>query len=520
MTSRIGRIARAAGLVMLAYLASRALGLVREVVIANRFGTQAELGAYLAAFRVPDFIFQLLAGGALGSSLIPVLAGYRAHEHRAALWRVASAVYNLVGLLTATSAGLAFLLAPQITRLLVPGYSPDLQALTTDLMRIMLVTPIIFGLSGISMAVLNTHEHFLLPALAPVLYNLSIIAGAALLAPRWGVHGLAAGVVAGALLHLLVQIPGLLKQGWRWTPTLGIRSAGVREVIRLLLPRMMGLAVVQVNFFVSVRLASDLPGSSLPALNYAFLLMMLPQGIFAMAIATAAFPSFSDLVARNETSELRATLAATLRAMVFLSVPAAVGLFVLREPLIHVLLQRGQFTDGSTRAVAWALQFYVLGLPAYAVVEILSRAFYALHDTRTPVIVAAATVALNIVLSLLLIGRLDIGGLALANALAVNVEMVWLLWFMRRRLAIDGSALLRSTLQVAGAALAMALLLAACLRLTEGRSAWQVVLVSMAVGGGGYLGAAWLLRVDEVRVFGRIIAGRLRAGRRFEAAGE
>ena len=418
--------------------------------------------------------------------------------------------------MTMASALLAFALAPQITRLLVPGYSLALQALTTDLMRIMLMTPIIFGLSGISMAILNTHEHFLLPALAPVLYNLSIIAGAALLAPHWGVYGLAVGVVAGALLHLLVQIPGLSRRGWAWTATLGLHDAGVREVVRLLLPRMLGLAVIQVNFFVSVRLASGLSESSLPALNYAFLLMMLPQGIFAMAIATAAFPSFSDLAARKLTSELCATLTATLRAMIFLSVPAAVGLLVLRGPLIRVLLQRGQFTDGSTQAVAWALQFYVLGLPAYAVVEILSRAFYALHDTKTPVVVAAVTVALNIILSLLLIERLDIGGLALANALAVNVEMLCLLWFMDRRLELDRRALLKATIRILGAAMAMGGILMGCLRAMSGQSPWWVALVSLLVGGGSYLGAAWLLRLDEVRILGQVIANRVRPG---QAAG-
>ena len=511
MASRIGRIAQAAGLVMGAFVASRALGLAREIVVARQFGTSAELGAYLAAFRVPDFIFNLLAGGALGSSLIPVLADVRARAEEGALWRVTSAIYNLVGLLTTVSAALAFLLAPRLTRLLVPGYSPEMQVLTTDLMRIMLATPVIFGLSGISMAVLNAHEHFLLPAFAPIAYNLSIILGAVALAPRWGVYGLALGAVLGSGLHLVIQLPGLIQRGLRWSPILGLRDADVHEVIRLLLPRMLGLAALQLNFFVVVRLASGLYEESLPAINYAFLIMMLPQGVFAMAIATAAFPSFSHLAARKEFSEMAATLGATLQAMVFLAVPAAVGLLVLREPLIRVLLERGEFTGASTRAVAWALQFYLLGLPAYAVVEILSRAFYALHDTRTPVWVSAATVLLNIVLSLALVGPMDIGGLALANAVAVNLEMLILLWFIRQRLGeLDGRTMLRAVGRVAVASGAMALLLMAFASATAGMNKWMVALGGLALGAGSYGAMSWLLGVDEVRAMSALILRKAR----------
>ncbi len=503
MSSRLARIAQAATLVMAAYVVSRVLGLAREMIVARQFGTSAELGAYLAAFRVPDLIFQLLAGGALGSSLIPVLSGHLAHGDERAGWRLSSAIWNLVGLSTTALAVLAFLAAKPLTQVLVPGYTAELQALTAQLMRLMLITPIIFGLSGVSMAVLNAHQHFLLPAVAPILYNLAIIAGAIWLAPRpgMGVFGLAIGVVVGSGLHLLVQVPGLLRRGWLWFPTLGRGLPGVGEVIRLLLPRMLGLAVMQVNFIVSTRLASTLAAGSLPALNYAFLLMMLPQGVFAMALATAAFPAFSDLVARGELAELRATLAATLRVTLFLAAPAAVGLYILRVPVIAVLLEGGRFTDASTQAVAWALRFYALGIPAYAIVEILSRAFYALHDTRTPVLVGVVTVLLNIALSLLLLESMGIGGLALANAVAVNAEMVFLLWFLSRRLeGLDGRGLLSATAGVVAAAVAMGAALYSVLHVMgQDAPAWQTAAAGMVIGVVVYLAAAWILGVRDVR---------------------
>jgi len=511
VSSRLARIAQAATLVMAAYVVSRVLGLAREMIVARQFGTSAELGAYLAAFRVPDLIFQLLAGGALGSSLIPVLSEYLAHGQHREGWRLASAIYNLVGFLTTGFALLAFAGARPLAQVLVPGYSPELQALTSQLMRLMLVTPIIFGLSGVSMAVLNAHQHFLLPAIAPILYNLAIIAGAVWLAPQMGVHGLAIGVVVGSGLHLLVQLPGLLRRGWRWFPTWGRHLPGVRQVIRLLLPRVLGLAVVQINFIVSTRLASRLEPGSLPALNYAFLLMMLPQGVFAMALATAAFPAFSDLVARQQIPELRHTLMVMLRATLFLALPAAAGLYILRNPVIAVLLEGGRFTDASTKAVAWALQFYVLGLPAYAIVEILSRAFYALHDTRTPVLVGAATVALNIALSLALLGSMGIGGLALANAVAVNVEMVWLLWFMHKWLdGLEGDRLLSATLRVVGATAAMAVALYSVMRVMGGGyPGWLVAAAGVIIGGGVFVASAWICQVSEVRAVGNWLAGRL-----------
>ncbi|MFN2225821.1 MAG: murein biosynthesis integral membrane protein MurJ, partial [Anaerolineae bacterium] len=285
------QIARAAGLVMALFVVSRALGLLREVVISHRFGTGGELDAYLAAFRLPDILFQIVAGGALASAFLPTFATLLAGDDDEGAWRLASAVINLVLILTAVLSVAAALAAPWLVRTVVaPGFPPARQDLTAGLMRLMLLTPTVFGVSGVVMGILNARQHFLLPALAPIVYNLGIIGGAVLLAPRLGVQGLALGVVVGALGHLLVQLPGLARHGLRYSPVLGLRDPGVHEVGRLMLPRVLGLAAVQVNFLVNTILASGLVAGSLAAINYAWLLMLLPQGVFAQSVATAAFP--------------------------------------------------------------------------------------------------------------------------------------------------------------------------------------------------------------------------------------
>lgn len=503
------QIARAAGLVMALFVLSRLLGLLREMIIGAQFGTSADLDAYLAAFRLPDLLFQLVAGGALGSAFIPTFTGYLAGNDQDGAWRLASAVANLLLLIVTAVSALMAVLAPWlVSQVIAPGFDSAQQALTARLMRLMLLTPAIFGVSGLVMGALNAHQHFLLPASAPILYNLAIIGGAAVLAPRLGVTGLAVGVVVGALLHLLVQIPGLLRFQARYWPLLTVRDPGVREVGRLMAPRVLGLAAVQVNFLVNTVLASGLAEGSLSALNFAWLMMLLPQGVFAQAVATAAFPTFSALAARGERDEMRSTLAATLRAIFLLSVPAAAGLLVLRQPLVQLLFQRGAFEASSSQAVAWALQFYALGLPAHAGVEVVARAFYALHDTRTPVTISVAAMGLNVVLSLALIGPLNHGGLALANTVATTLELLGMLFFIRRRLGgLEGRRLGRAL----GRVLLAAGLMAGALWLLL---SWlpQVGATILAAGGvffgaAVYLGACALMGVDEIRAIGRWISG-------------
>lgn len=494
---------------MLAFIVSRILGLVREIVIGARFGTSAEYDAYLAAFRLPDLLYVLIAGGALASAFIPTFTRYLTAGDRLGAWRLTSAVVNIVTLILATAAALAAIFAPVlVATLIAPGFDPATQALTVSLMRVMLIAPVIFGVSGVIMGALNAQQHFLLPALAPIAYNLAIIAGAVFLSPFVGAAGLAIGVVAGAVGHLLIQVPGLARFGARYFPVFDARDPGVVHVARLMGPRVLGLAVVQLNFLINTNLASRLGEGAVSALNYAWLLMLLPLGVFAQSIATAAFPTFAAQAARNEIDPMRHTLSGALRATLFLSLPAAVGLIVLRTPLVQLLFERGEFTPESTQAVAYAMQFFALGLVAHSLLEIVTRGFYATHDTRTPVIVGVAAMFLNVALSLMLIGPLAEGGLALANSIATTVEALVLVWLIRGRLSgIEGrrvwGALARSGL----ASAAMGLALLGLLQMPIS-SALALCAAGIAVGVIVYAGAALLLRADELRSVRQLVQRR------------
>ena len=453
---------------MLFFVASRVLGLLRDIVISHQFGTSRALDAYFAAFNVPDFVFNVLAGGALGSAFIPTFSAALAQNDARRAWQLAGAIINLTFIvLTAISAGLA-IFAPQVVALTIArGFAPSDQALTADLMRWMLVTPIIFGVSGIVMGILNSHQHFVLPALAPVVYNAAIIAGALVLAPTMGVYGLVVGIVAGAVLHLAVQLPWLFwkldVRGWRLEisnfqlPTSNFQSPDVREVVRLMLPRTLGIAAVQINFLVNTILASALPAGAIAALAYAWRVMLLPVGVVGQSLATVVFPTFSAQTARQELDDFRNTFSMTFRATLYLTIPATVGLTVLGAPFITLLFQRGQFDAHSTAETAWALQFFALALFAHSGLEIVSRAFYALHDTFTPVAVGIGAMALNIALSIALIAPLAQGGLALANSIATILEVSALLVILWRRIGnIDARRIALSTARIVVAAIAMA----------------------------------------------------------------
>jgi putative peptidoglycan lipid II flippase len=504
------QIARAAGTVMAAFVLSNLIGLVRQILVSRAFGTGAEMDAFNAAARLPDLLFSLVAGGALASAFIPTFTGLLARDETQDAWRLASSITNLAGALLIACSALAALLAPQLVRNVLYGLVPDLDPaqaeLTTSLLRIMLLSPFIFGISGLVMGILNAHQVFLLPALAPTMLWLGMIFGVLVLAPYWGIHGLAWGYVIGAMLHLGVQIPGLLRLSGRYFATLGLHLASVREVTRLMGPRLLGVAVVQLNFVVNTILANAQPEGSLSAIQVAWAVMTMPPVVIAQAIAIAALPTFSAQAATGRLDEMRASLATTLRGVILLALPASLGLILLRQPLVALLFERGEFDSHSTELVAWALLWYAAGLVGHSVVEIISRAYYALHDTRTPVFIGAAAMSLNLIFSLgfsalfLRIGWAPHGGLALANSLATALEMVPLLVLMRRRLnGLDGRNILSGAGQAAAATLVMALGLAAWTGLTKSQPAWLAAVGGVLLGGGLYGLAVMGLGVREIR---------------------
>ena len=511
------RIARAAGVVMFGFLIANLTGLLRQMLILAEFGTSASLDAYFAASRLPTLLFSLLAGGALASAFVPTFTGLLASEARAAAWRLASAVGNLVVMALTAFAGLVFLLAPWlVTHVVAPGFEDPAQiALTVDLLRILLLAPIIFGASGMLMGVLNAHQHFMLPALAPAMNNVGVVAGVIFLVPRMGIYGLAWGAVLGAALHLAIQLPGLVRRQPRYHATLGLSDPGVRQVFRLMAPRLLSVGIVEINFLVNAIIASALPTGSLTALTNAFTIMLMPQALIAQSTAIAALPTFSAQAARGALGDLRLTLARTLRGVLFLALPATLGLMLLRTPIVAMLFERGAFTEESTALVAWALLWYAVGLPSHAVLEVVVRAFFALKDTLRPVLVSLVAMGLNVALSLTLttvfadVGWEPVGGLALANSLATTVEAALLVYLIRRRLdGIAWRSIERGVMAAVGASAAMVVALIVWLAVSQGRADLFVGLGGVLVGGGLYYLVARLLRAPEAEQLPKMILPR------------
>jgi putative peptidoglycan lipid II flippase len=367
------QIARAAGAVMLAIVVGQVLGLVRGILVARAFPA-SDLDAFFAANRVSETLFMLIAAGALGSAFIPTFTGMLTRGELRSAWRLASALANLLLVILTSLAGLAAVLAPAIVRyLLAPGFSAD-QAqfnLTVELLRIQLASVVLFGLGGLLVGILNAHKVFFIPALTPSMYQLGLIFGVLILAPRMGIRGLAWGVIVGASLYLLLQLPELLRIGRtegqkavrpRFTSTLGVSEPSVREVLRLMLPRVLGIGVVQLNFWVNTWLASQMQSGSVAGLQYGFSLMLMAQAAIAQSVAIAAMPTFSAQHALGQVAEFRSSLTATLRGVMLLAAPAAAGLMLLRKPIVALLYQRGQFDAQMTALVSWALLWFAASL--------------------------------------------------------------------------------------------------------------------------------------------------------------
>jgi putative peptidoglycan lipid II flippase len=514
-----GGIMRAAGLVVIGFILSRILGLVREQIIAAIFG---QVDVFAAASLPPETVFYVIAGGALGSAFIPTFVAYMAKDERDEAWRMASIVTNLVTLVLIVICVLGGIFATQLVEyVLAPEFDATKVVETAALMRIMLITPVVFGISGLLMAILNAQQRFLLPALAPSLYNLGIIFGAVALSPFMGVYGLAWGTVIGALLHMGVQIPGLLQLRPTYSPALNANHPGVREILRLMAPRVLGLAIVQINFWVVIVLASGMVEGSITALRRGFYLLLLPQGVIAQSIAIAVFPTFAMQVAQEDRDGLRSTLSQVLRSVLFLALPATVGLVMLRLPIVRVIFERGEFTFEDSQSVAWALLFYGLGLVSHSLLEIVTRAYYAMHDTRTPVYAGGGAMLLNIVFSLLLMrvvgepGSLEMGpfgGLALALTLATTLEVGLLLVLLRPRIGgLNASMLWGGVIRTGAASLGMGLALYGLQFLMAGVNPYLGLAAALLIGGGLYWGLSWLLGSEDARLFTGIVIKRLRS---------
>jgi len=526
------RLARSTLVVMLAFGAAKAISLGQTVVIAQVFGVGQEWDAFVAANSVPELIFTLIAGGALAHAFIPVFGGLLARGDRAGAWRVAAHVINSVFTLTLIVSAAVFVAAPWLVATLVaPGFDAAAQAQTVELMRILLVSTLIFSVSGISMGILQSHNHFLLPALAPIMFDLGILFGVVFLIRPLGVNGIAAGAVLGAALHLGVQLPGLVHFRARWWPELGLRDPQLWRIARLMLPRIAGLGVFSLNFLVMNNIASRLGTGAVSALSWGWRLMQIPQTLIGTAMGVVIFPTLAALSELGDQDGKRDAMSGALRFIMVASIPAAVGLIFVGRPLVS-LLERGAFDASASALVYSTLQFFALGMVFHSALEVVARSFYADKDTMTPLWAALGGALINLALSFALsgVGQVEanplynlaarqlaelgaqplpgnVGGLALANSLGVTFEVVVLVFVLRRRWhGINENALARTTLKTLAASLAMAaaIIAANALWLSAGLAArglaFTVAQIAVEAGAGllAFLAAAALLRMEEL----------------------
>lgn len=509
------RLARDTAVVMLLILISRLLGFIRDRAVAEVFGMTWQTDAFRAAFNVPDLMFFLLVGGALNAAFIPVFTEYLTKEAEEEAWRVATSFFNLViGVLLASTL-LGILFTPQLAPLVAYRFEGEQRALLIFLMRIMFPAVFFTAMAGLATGVHRSYRRFIVAMTGPILYNIGIIAGAYGLGPRIGIVGMAIGTVAGAAVNFLVQLPFVWRKARRYPLRFHLGHPGLRRIVRLMLPAIASLSIFQINIIISTNLASGLGEGDITALNLANRLVQFPLGVFAMGVSTVIFPTLTRLVARGEIQTFIDTFGKGLRAVLFVTIPASVGLLALREPVIRLLFEVGAFGPAETRSAAYALLFFSFGLFAQAAIQVLTQVFYSLHETVTLVWVGLLTVAANTLFSLLLLHGTSLGhgGLALAFSLSSILNLGAFLFRLRRRLGpMQGDRLVRTLALAALASAAMGVIAAeaanlvgAHVNLATGGGRLLQVLAGVGAGAAVYAAATAALRMEEVRLVWRLI---------------
>jgi putative peptidoglycan lipid II flippase len=520
------RLARSAGVIGIATMTSRVLGLVRDQVMAYLFGAGNAVDAYNVAFRIPNLVRDLFAEGAMSAAFVPTFTRYLTREGRPAAWRLGNHVVNALLVVTAIVVCAGLLFTEPLVTMFADDYSqvPGKLELTILLTRIMLPFLTLVAIAAAFMGMLNSLNRFFVPALSPAMFNVASILCAILLVPLMPRAGLppitamAIGVLIGGGGQIITQWPLLHKEGYRYRPLLDLREPGLRQVLVLMGPGTLGLAATQINVFVNTVLATGEGTGAVSWLNYAFRLMYLPLGIFGVSIATAAVPAIARHAARNDIPGMRHEVANGIAMMAVLNVPATLGLVVLARPIIAMLFERGAFVPRDTEATAAALVCYAIGLTGYSVVKVVSPTFYALHESRKPVMVSAASVLVNAALNIMFVHRFGYLGLAVGTSLTALLNASVLLAMLRRRLGgIEGTRLLGvfgrslvASVVMAAAAFALDMWLA---RFLPGRSLLlEVVRVGTTISGSlvVLLAASWLVGLHEIKDVVRAVTARLR----------
>jgi putative peptidoglycan lipid II flippase len=529
-------LARSAGIVSLAVMSSRVLGLVREIIFAYFFGASKSFAndAFVIAFRIPNLLRDLFAEGALSSAFVPVFSEHLVTKGEKAAFRLSNLVATALIIVLGVLVALGILFAPQLVSLIAHGYQSDPAkfGLTVRLTRIMMPFILLVALAAQAMGVLNSRDRFAMPALSSTFFNLGSIVAGVLFAvflvdptfsdpfrsvvdhPTEGIIGMAWGVVIGGLLQFVVQVPGLYGEGFRYRPALSFNDPGLRRIFKLMGPAVVGAAAVQINVLINSNFASsivnpatgEIDNGPVSWLNYGFRLMQFPIGVFGVAIATATLPSISRSAALEEMDEFRRTLGGSIRLAFLMTVPSAVGLAVLSEPIIALIYERGHFTSADTDHTAGALAFYAIGLAGYSAIKILAPAFYALGDARAPMVFSIASIAVNFVMNWMLTGILQERGLALATSASALMNFALLYFTLSRRIkGIEGRKTALALAKILLASIAMAAvcwMLNAGIEKAMGHSFFARainVAASVAAGAGVFYLSAYLLGVEELK---------------------
>lgn len=506
-------------MITLAGIASRVLGLIRDRFLASTFGAGDTLDVYYAAFRVPDLIYNLLILGALSAAFIPVFTGLISREKEKEAWDLANDLMNIAIILIVAFSLIFAIFAPFLMKLITPGFPPEKIDMAVIFTRIMFLSPLFLGISGIFGGILTSFKRFLIYSIAPIFYNLGIIAGVLFFVKFMGPIGLAWGVVLGAFLHMLIQYPAAKHLGFDYRAVFGriFKNHHLRKVTALMIPRVMGIAVNQMNLFIITIFASFLSAGSLSILNFAQNLQSVPLGLFGVSFAIAVFPVLSALAAKNEKEEFVKSFSRTFRQILFFVIPLSVILLVLRAQFVRVILGAGKFDWEDTILTFQCLGIFSLSLFAQSTIPLLARAFYALHDTKTPFFIALFAEAVSIVSVLLLINKFHVLGLAIAFSLASVVQMVFLLYVLRTRFeTLDDKNIISSVGKIALASFAAGIgiqiakhLTAAFVDLDRFFGIFAQLSISAIIGILIFVAASYFLKLEEFFTFKNSLTKRI-----------
>lgn len=531
ITGKSKTIVSAAVVIGAASLTSRFLGLFRDHILAGKFNAGATLDIYFAAFRLPDLVYNLLVLGALSAGFIPIFVGYiKNHEDtkdNQEAWRLASNILNILVVALISSCLVLIAFAPLLIKIIAPGFAGKQRETAINMIRIMLISPILLGLSSVFGGVLQSFKRFFVYSLAPIFYNTGIIIGVVYFTRFWGIYGLAWGVVLGASLHLTNQMTASFFLGYRYQKVLDLKDRGTRKILKMMPPRVLTMAVTQINLLIITAIASTLKGGSISVFSFANNLQGFPIGIFGVSFAVAVFPTLSEFAAQNNKTEFIKSFSTTFRQVLFFVIPVSFLLIILRAQTVRIVYGSGNFDWNSTILTMNTLAFFCISLFSQALSPMLVRSFYAYHDSKTPFYAAMAGACVNIILSLAFTKYLDFGviGLALAFSIASWCNMSFLFIALRMKMKrLDGRRISWTGAKIVFAA-TIAALIAQIYKFIIGPITGTETLIRLltqtAIAGGiGFLvyGAlCWLLQVEEIFVFFASLKRRLLRFRRLPA---